>query len=161
MGLLMVQLARVYGAGRVLGSDHLRDRSCARDLGADIVLDAADDDLADSVRHVTNGRGADVIIVYPGDPRAVRTAVDAAAPGARVVCFTPFPPGSSLPLDLNTLYFREIMLAQSYSCGPDETRESLRLLRERCGRVAPLVPTAQVSMASPMRWNAHAETARD
>jgi L-iditol 2-dehydrogenase len=140
MGLLMVQLARVYGAGRVMGSDYLRDRRrSARELGADIVLDAADDGLADSVRRMTNGRGADVIIVCPGDPRAVRTAVDAAAPGARVVCFTPFPPGSSLPLDLNTLYFREITLAQSYSCGPDETREALRLFREHCVRVAPLV----------------------
>jgi L-iditol 2-dehydrogenase len=140
MGLLMVQLARVYGAGRVLGSDYLSDRrNYALDFGADEVFDAAEDDLAAAVRRQTNGRGPDVIVVCPGDPRAVRTAVDAAAPGARIVCFTPLPPESCLPINLSTLYFREITLAQSYSCGPDETREALRLLREHCVHVEPLV----------------------
>jgi L-iditol 2-dehydrogenase len=54
-----------------------------------------------------------------------------AAPGARVVCFTPLPPDEPLTVDQNLLYFGEITLLQSYSCGPDETRESLRLLAER------------------------------
>jgi L-iditol 2-dehydrogenase len=37
------------------------------------------------------------------------------------------------------MYFREITLAQSYSCGPDETREALELLAEARLDVASLV----------------------
>ena len=50
-----------------------------------------------------------------------------------MVCFTPMAPGEAVPLELSPLYFREVALVQSYSCGPDETREALRLLAE--GRV--------------------------
>jgi len=45
-----------------------------------------------------------------------------------VVCFTPVPPDTTLALNQSDLYFREVSLAQSYSCGPDETREALDLL---------------------------------
>ncbi len=31
-------------------------------------------------------------------------------------------------MDASPLYFREVTLTQSYSCGPDETREALRLI---------------------------------
>jgi len=134
MGLLMASLARVYGAGVVLGSDFLpdrRDRALRR--GADAAFDPAAVDVAAAVREATEGRGADVVVVCPGSAAAIRAGLDAAAPGGRVVCFTPTAPGETVPLELSPLYFREVALVQSYSCGPDETREALRLLAE--GRV--------------------------
>jgi L-iditol 2-dehydrogenase len=36
-------------------------------------------------------------------------------------------------LDLGELYFREVSLVPSYSCGPDDTRQAHELLR--CGQV--------------------------
>lgn len=132
MGLLMVQLARVLGAGLVIGSDFVpARRACALGLGADRVLDPGCDDVAAVVRDASDGRGADVVIVCPGEPAAVSAGIDAAAPGGRVVCFTPLPPGGELSVDANHMYFREITLTQSYSCGPDETRQALALLRDR------------------------------
>ena len=44
--------------------------------------------------------------------------------------FTPTPPGEVLKIEPNKLYFKEITIVQSYSCGPDDTREALRLLSE-------------------------------
>ncbi|HEX7052195.1 MAG TPA: alcohol dehydrogenase catalytic domain-containing protein [Longimicrobiales bacterium] len=129
MGQLMVPLARTYGAGLVLGSDYVaarRDRALRR--GADAAFDPGAVDVTAAVRERTDGRGADVVVVCPGDPRAIRAGLDAAAPGGRVVCFTPLAPGTDVALDLSSLYFREVTLLQSYSCGPDETREALRLL---------------------------------
>ncbi|HEY8483452.1 MAG TPA: alcohol dehydrogenase catalytic domain-containing protein [Longimicrobiales bacterium] len=129
MGLLMAQLARVYGAGVVLGSDFRADRrERALRSGVERVFDPGAEDVALGVRRATGGRGADVVIVCPGDGRAVAAGLEASAPGGRVVCFTPFPPGEPLCVDQNRLYFREVTLTQSYSCGPDETREALRLL---------------------------------
>ena len=38
-----------------------------------------------------------------------------------------------------TMYFKEISLHQSYSCGPDETREALALLQQGLVSVAALI----------------------
>jgi L-iditol 2-dehydrogenase len=134
MGLVMIQLARLAGAAVVAGSDLVpRRRELGLALGADFTLDPAAGPVADAVRERSRGRGADVVLVCPGTADAVHAAIAAAAPGGRVVCFTPLPPDSPLALDACELYFREVQLRHSYSCGPDETRRALRLL-EREGR---------------------------
>lgn len=145
MGLVMTQLARLDGAARVIGSDFLEARrALAERLGADAAIEPGPDDaFADAVAARTDGRGADVVIVCPGDERAILAGIAAAAPGARVVCFTPLPPASTPRIDANRLYFREIALLQSYSCGPDETRAALDLLSEGRIRTAPLVTHRQ------------------
>ena len=129
MGLLMVQLSRLYGAGLIVGADFLgQRRERALLFGAQFAFDPRHEAEVKQWRELAGNRGADVVIVCPGDPRALQTGLAAAAPGARVVCFTPMRPNDPMPLDLNDLYFKEISLHQSYSCGPDETREALTLL---------------------------------
>ena len=49
------------------------------------------------------------------------------------------PPGEEWTVGLHDLYFREISVVPSYSCGPDDTRESLDLLTDGTVRVADLV----------------------
>lgn len=140
MGQLLVSLARAYGAGVVVGSDFVaerRERALRR--GADVVVDPAGGDAFEAVRAATGGRGADMVVVCPGDARAIASGLEAAAPGGRVVCFTPLAPGSAVPLDLSSAYFREVTLTQSYSCGPDETRKALELLATGAVEVASLV----------------------
>lgn len=138
MGLLMTQLAAADGAGAVIGSDFdPARRHLALDLGADVVVDPARG-TGEAVRRVA-ARGADVVIVCPGSAAAVRAGLEAAAPGARVVCFTPFAPGERLELEPSDLYFREVELLQSYSCGPDETRAALALLADGIVRTEPLI----------------------
>jgi L-iditol 2-dehydrogenase len=53
-----------------------------------------------------------------------------AGAGASVVFFTMAPPGERLSIEPNALYFREIDLIPSYSCGPEDTREALTLITE-------------------------------
>jgi L-iditol 2-dehydrogenase len=50
------------------------------------------------------------------------------AAGGTVVMFTPMEPGEPFALDQAAAYFRDLRLIASYSCGPDDTREALRLL---------------------------------
>jgi L-iditol 2-dehydrogenase len=131
MGLVMVQLARVFGAGIVLGSDPVPDRRRrALQLGAAAAIDPQATPLAEAVRDCTGGRGADVVVVCPPGDAAIRDGISAGAPGARVVCFTPRGPDQPLTIDQSAMYFREVALLQSYSCGPDETRAALDLLAD-------------------------------
>jgi L-iditol 2-dehydrogenase len=127
MGLLIAELARALSCGRIFGTDFLPARRALADARGIVALDASQDP-ASEIRRLTDGRGADVVIVTPGAAAAIRAGIEAAAPGARVVCFTPLAPDEPLTLDQSHLYFREIELLQSYSCGPDETREALALL---------------------------------
>jgi L-iditol 2-dehydrogenase len=119
MGLMHALLARDLGA-RVAGTDFLpQRRTHAAALGVE------------PVRPEDGFTGADVVICGPGSPEALRDAFAAVAPGGTVVMFTPLEPGVPLTLDPNDLYFRDVKLATSYSCGPQDTREALDLIARR------------------------------
>jgi L-iditol 2-dehydrogenase len=126
MGLLLGQLAHASGVASVAGADLLpARRAFARRFGI--------------LEDVPEGRGPDVVIVTPGSDTAIRAGLGRAAPGARVVCFTPLDPATPLLIDQSALYFREVELLHSYSCGPDETRDALALLVAGAIETAPLV----------------------
>lgn len=140
MGLVMVGLGRILGAAAITGSDFIMERrDLALSYGAHEVFDPGLPDTVERVRAAHGGRGADVVIVCPGDPRAVAAGLDVAAPGGRVVCFTPQSPAVPLTIDQSDLYFREITLTQSYSCGPAETRQAMQWLADGSLDPAPLI----------------------
>ena len=131
MGMLHVMLAGRLGAGLVLGADRVPGRLArARQVGADHVIDVRDEPLAEAVRKATDGDGADVVIVGPGSLEAIQAGFEAAGPGSTLVLFTPSQPEARWPLPVHDAYFREVSVVPSYSCGPDDTREALRHIRE-------------------------------
>jgi L-iditol 2-dehydrogenase len=42
--------------------------------------------------------------------------------------FTPFPPEVPVTIDSQRLYFGDLRIVASYSCGPDDTRAALDLI---------------------------------
>jgi L-iditol 2-dehydrogenase len=79
IGLLLIQLARVAGAARVVAMDPLAHRTeAARRLGAD-------ETVTSGVAAGLDGAGADVVFEVAGNDAAVSAAVSAARPGGRVV----------------------------------------------------------------------------
>ncbi len=84
IGLLLIQVLRAAGAGRITAFEPLRHRrEAAARLGADSALNPAGLSDAD-VRDIT-GDGADVAFEMAGTDEAVRLAMLAARPGGRVV----------------------------------------------------------------------------
>jgi L-iditol 2-dehydrogenase len=122
MGLLEVQLARAWGASEVAAvePDPIR-RECARRLGADPAV--SPDEAATRL-----AGAADFVVIGPGHPDVIRQALAYVRPAGAACLFTPTATGVLTPLDLGELYFREVSLIPSYSCGPDDTREAHRLL---------------------------------
>jgi L-iditol 2-dehydrogenase len=152
MGMLHVKIARNRGAGKIIGADLFESRARrAVELGADIGLVVEGDNLPEQVREATGGAMADVVIVGPGTPRAITTGIACAGKGATVVQFTSTPPGEELTVKPHDLYFNETRLVPSYSCGPDDTRESLRLIESGVLTARELVthsfPLAQIGDA--------------
>jgi len=129
MGMMHVRLARHLGAGVVIGADLFEQRaSRARALGADLGLVVSGDDLAEQVREKTKGAMADVVIVGPGTPKALTAGLAAAGKGATLIQFTSTPPGEEMTINPHDLYFNEVRIIPSYSCGPDDTRQALSLI---------------------------------
>jgi L-iditol 2-dehydrogenase len=129
MGQLHVVLARHAGAAQVIGLDRVPFRlQRARDLGADAVVHVDERDAATAVGQLTDGDMADAVIIGPGSIEAMELGIRLAGRGATVVFFTASRPDDRLAVAPYDLYFREIRLVPSYSCGPNDTREALDLI---------------------------------
>lgn len=131
MGQLNILLAKRFGAGHIIGADMVQYRlKKAKEFGADDVIDVSKEDLVDSMRKLTDGNMADLVIVGPNSVEAMREGISAAGAGGTVLFFTPAKLGEKLLIDPNDLYFRDINIITSYSCGPPETAEALKLIEE-------------------------------
>ncbi len=139
-GQLAVRLARASGASAVGAADRIGSRrELARASGADGTVDVDAESLAAGAARLSEGRGFDFVFVCPGKPEVLGEALAAVAPGGTLLAFTMAPPGEIWPLDLFDVYFREIAIVPSYSCGPDDTREALAAITSGRVRVADLV----------------------
>jgi L-iditol 2-dehydrogenase len=129
MGQLHVALARHAGAETVMAADFVPyRREKAIELGADVVFDPTQGSIEEVVRTHTKGGMAEVVIVGPGSIEAMELGIRCAARGGTVVFFTASPPEATLSLVPYHLYFNEIRLIPSYSCGPNDTREALQVI---------------------------------
>ena len=69
VGSLLMQVAKHNGRGRVVAVDALKSRcKLSEELGADIVINANEEDPVRAVHKITNGVGADVVVYAVGGP---------------------------------------------------------------------------------------------
>ncbi len=85
LGQIVAQLARQSGAHVIAIDLHASRLEMARALGAHTTLNAAQDHVAEAIKDLTGGRGADVCFEVTGSTRALNEAIRAAAYSARVV----------------------------------------------------------------------------
>ncbi len=127
MGMLFISLLKHAGM-RVIAADMVQYRlDKAREFGADEAIEGGES-LMHRVMELTGGEGAYRVVIGPSSIKAMEQGIPCAAPGGTVLFFTPAPPGELLTFDQNAIYFRDVNFVQSYSCGPDDTREALSLI---------------------------------
>lgn len=128
MGLLNIQIAKLFGAGKIIVCELKKDRRLAAlRYGAASAFAPS----LSRVRKETGRRGADCVIVGPPNADALRFGIAAAAPGATIQLFAPMPPTSDLQLNFHDLYFKEQSITTSYSCDASDTRAALSLLAKK------------------------------
>lgn len=85
LGSFSVQLAKMFGAGKVIAAASTPEkRSIAKRLGADATVDYTLPNWAKEVRTLTGGRGVDIVLETAGG-HIVNEALDAMAPFGRMV----------------------------------------------------------------------------
>lgn len=104
VGTLAVQLAKTWGAGRVIATASTEEkRALATELGADAAVDTGADDLKAALESANGGRPVDVVLEMTGGP-VFDASLAALAPFGRLVTFgmasrippTPVVPGRLL-----------------------------------------------------------------
>jgi L-iditol 2-dehydrogenase len=127
IGIMLAVMAQRAGA-RVITSDLYPQRhTLAAGFGLTRGLDAAKIDVIGHMREQTEGRGADAVIVAVGGNSLIRTAMDAARPGGRVLLFAQTARGEAT-IDPAAVCVDEKTLLGSYSASVDLQEESLRFV---------------------------------
>ncbi len=86
IGLYAIQIAKARGASKVFAVDMGEEKiKAALDNGADIAIDASEQDPVEIIKQETGGKMADVVIDFTGAPVAQKKAIDCAGKMARVV----------------------------------------------------------------------------
>lgn len=83
IGLAILEIAKLRGARCVITDINDERLAFARELGADTIK--ANDKLLATVLEQTRNEGADIVIEATGSTKAIESAIDLVAPGARVV----------------------------------------------------------------------------
>jgi L-iditol 2-dehydrogenase len=137
IGQLCIQALRALDAGCVLASDpEATRRQAAQAAGAAVAFDPAVENVVDSVRQRTEGRGADATFEAVGAPDTVLTAVEATRKGGTVVLVGNIAPRVELPLQ--SVVTRELSLLGSCASN-GEYPECLDLLESGAIRVDSLI----------------------
>jgi Zn-dependent alcohol dehydrogenase len=114
VGLSALQASRMAGSTTVIVVDPVAaKRDLALQLGATHAVDPDDGDVAEQVRMLTHGRGADQAIECAGRPEAVRQAWDSTAVDGTVVATGVPPAGSTVELPADELWSSEKTLRAS------------------------------------------------
>jgi NADPH2:quinone reductase len=87
VGTIAVQLAKAWGAGRVIATaSSASKRELARSLGADATVDPAAEDLTAALREANDGDRVDVVLEMTGGP-VFDASLRALAPFGRLVTY--------------------------------------------------------------------------
>lgn len=119
IGLGQLQLARISGADVMIIDVVDSSLEIARELGAELVVNAAEEDAYKKLMEFTSGRGADIVFECAGGPSMPETlaqAADFVRIGGKVLIVGGFDPGPiAIPLEWQKIQMREIKLIPSAS----------------------------------------------
>jgi len=130
IGLILAVLARRAGA-RVITSDLYPARlTISRRFGLDLTIDASRADTVAMIRDMTEGRGADAVILAVAGSALIRPAMDATRPGGRVLLFAQTTRGE-VTIDPAAVCVDEKTLLGSYSASVELQDQSVQFVMNR------------------------------
>jgi L-iditol 2-dehydrogenase len=130
IGIMLAVLARRCGA-RVITSDLFPQRlTIAKTFGLNDTIDASASDTVTTIKKMTEGRGADAVVLAVAGSGLIRPAMDAARPGGRVLLFAQTQHGEAV-IDPASVCVDEKSLLGSYSASVDLQDESARFVLNR------------------------------
>jgi threonine dehydrogenase-like Zn-dependent dehydrogenase len=142
MGLMHVMLAKGRGASVIVSEPHPKRRADSLIFGANHAIDPRQGDFAAQVKELTDGRGADVIIVATSAVPALQSAFGALFKGGRVLVYARMEPkGATITLDPNLFHDHEIVLTGTISQSREDFQQSAEMISTGAIDLKPLIST--------------------
>ena len=130
IGIILSKLAQKTGAILITSDLYAQRLRIGSSFGLGLTIDSSQVEVVDRVRKLTEGRGADAVILAVGGNALIRTAMDAARPGGRVLLFAQTQHGEAV-IDPAAICVDEKTLVGSYSASVDLQEESVRFVMNR------------------------------
>lgn len=149
IGQMMVQLAKISGAAKVILSEPVAmRRELALSMGADGTIDPLHEDIALRLKELLDAEGADVVLECVGSPATAAQAICAAAKCGRVMLFGVPHPDAVLQTAMYPIFQKELTIMGSF-VNPDTHSRAAALLKRL--NLSPLIthsfPIAQLDQA--------------
>jgi L-iditol 2-dehydrogenase len=128
-GLLNVKLAWTKGCKIIAADINKTKLEIARQMGADVIIDAADN-ISERLVAET-GKKADVVFLCASANSAVEQAWKCVDKGGAIVLFAVSGPDKKVIVPINDFWMKEITIITSYYCGPPDIMEAMKLIEWR------------------------------
>ena len=128
IGLMFTMLAARAGA-RIATTDTIHERlSISARCGAGLTWDPRMEDVAQHIKRLTAGRGADLVIVAASAPGIVEQAIACSRPGSRILLFAQTSAAERIEASGAEICVDERTLFGSYSASVELQEESANLI---------------------------------
>ena len=127
IGIILGVLAKRMGTSVVTSDLYPQRLTISKSFGLDHNINASSQDPVKTVHDLTEGRGADVVILAAAGNSLVRPAIEAARPGGRVMLFAQTQ-RSEVAIDPAAICVDEKTLLGSYSASVELQQESVDLV---------------------------------
>ena len=130
IGIILGRLAQKAGATVITSDLYPQRLTISKTYGLGSSIDASRADAVKTVRELTEGRGADAVILAVGGNGLIRSAMDAVRPGGRVLLFAQTARGETM-IDPAAICVDEKTLLGSYSASVELQKDSVRFVMSR------------------------------
>jgi L-iditol 2-dehydrogenase len=130
IGIILGRLAQKAGASVITSDLYPQRLTISKTYGLGSSIDASRADAVKTVRELTEGRGADAVILAVGGNGLIRSAMDAVRPGGRVLLFAQTARGETT-IDPAAICVDEKTLLGSYSASVELQKDSVRFVMSR------------------------------
>jgi L-iditol 2-dehydrogenase len=138
MGLVNAQVARAFGT-RVIVSELMENKiEVAKTMGFEII-DSGKEDPIEKIKALTDGHGADALIVAVGATKAYEQALQMIRiPIGRILIFAAGYPAPEMKVDPNHIHYGNYEVIGTYGAAQPDFYDAARLLNQRMINVKPL-----------------------
>lgn len=141
MGVVNAKAARAYGCRVIITEVSEMKIESARSMGFEVV-NSIKDNPVEKVKELTNGQGADVVIIAVGVTQANQQALDMVKDvEGRILLFAAGYPAPKLEVDSNYIHYKKIELIGTYGADMQDFITSAKMLNEKLVDMSELVET--------------------
>jgi threonine 3-dehydrogenase len=128
---MAIPVCRMAGAAKVIATDVRPSRlELAAQMGADVVLDAGEENVVDRIRALTEGQGVDIVLEMSGHPYGIHDALQAVRSGGWIAMLGL--PSAPLEIDLaNQIIFKAVRVQGIFGRRLWQTWEQMTTLLRR------------------------------